>query len=167
LIAQGVNPFRSERFVIVKNSSHRDEAVRPGPSVIISTSGMMEGGPVVEYFKQLAEDEKNMLLFVSYQVAGTLGRRILDGAREILIPSLEGKLEAVRVRMRVEKIEGFSGHSDHPQLLAFIKKLQRLVKNVFLVHGEPEKISLLSSSIRRNLKVPARPLRLLQSIPVT
>ena len=164
LINQGINPFRSEQFVIVKNSSQREEAIREGPCVIISTSGMMEGGPVIEYFRNLAGDSRNMLLFVSYQVSGTLGRRILDGAKNILLPSAEGKMESISVNCKVFKIEGFSGHSDFNQLLAFVKKIQRLIKNLYLVHGESEKIMSLSQSIRKTVHVNARPLKLLQTV---
>ena len=119
---------------------------------------------MIEYFRNLAGDSRNMLLFVSYQVSGTLGRRILDGAKNILLPSAEGKMESISVNCKVFKIEGFSGHSDFNQLLAFVKKIQRLIKNLYLVHGESEKIMSLSQSIRKTVHVNARPLKLLQTV---
>lgn len=164
LITQGINPFRSEQFVVVKNSSVREEALSEGPCVIISTSGMMEGGPVIEYFRNLAGDSRNLLLFVSYQVAGTLGRRILDGSRNIILPSYEGKMQSVTVNCKVSKIEGFSGHSDRKQLLAFARKIGKMTRSIYLVHGESEKVSALSQALRRMLRLNAKPLRNLQSI---
>ena len=83
------NPFDSEYFTNVEHPDAREEGLREGsPCIIIATSGMLEGGPVLEYFKNIAPDKKNKILFVSYQVNGTLGRRVLDGARQV---SLLGK----------------------------------------------------------------------------
>ncbi len=162
LINQGINPFRSEQFVIVKNQSGREEALKKGPCIILSTSGMMEGGPVIEYFRNLANDPKNMILFVSYQVAGTLGRRILDGSRNIILPSYEGKMESITVNCRVSRIEGFSGHSDRRQLLAFVRKMSRLTRNIYLVHGESEKTKELAYVIKKITNIDAKPLKNLQ-----
>ncbi|MFQ6076819.1 MAG: beta-CASP ribonuclease aCPSF1 [Candidatus Bathyarchaeia archaeon] len=80
---QGINPFQSEYFVNVNHPSTRQEIIEGEPSIILTTSGMLEGGPSIEYFKHLAPDERNMMLFVSYQIRGTLGRRVRSGAREV------------------------------------------------------------------------------------
>ena len=76
------NPFDSEYFTNIDHPDGREEAMREGtPCIILATSGMLEGGPVLEYFKNIAPHKKNKILFVSYQVNGTLGRRVLEGAK--------------------------------------------------------------------------------------
>jgi KH/beta-lactamase-domain protein len=149
------NPFTSAYFTIVENTSAREEALRDGPAIIMATSGMLEGGPVIEYFRSIAKDGRNKILFVSYQVNGTLGRRVLDGARQVSLINKEGKIEFIDIHAQVEKIEGFSGHSDYNQLMAYVNKLRPKLKRVMVNHGERKKVENLASSIARVLKVPA------------
>ncbi len=149
------NPFTSAYFTIVENTSTREEALRDGPAIIMATSGMLEGGPVIEYFRSIAKDGRNKILFVSYQVNGTLGRRVLDGARQVSLINKEGKIEFIDIHAQVEKIEGFSGHSDYNQLMAYVNKLRPKLKRVMVNHGERKKVENLASSIARVLKVPA------------
>ena len=78
------NPFDSEYFTNIEHADSRDEPLREdSPCIVIATSGMLEGGPVLEYFRNFAPDKRNKILFVSYQVNGTLGRRVMDGARQV------------------------------------------------------------------------------------
>ncbi len=149
------NPFTSEYFTIVENTSTREEALRDGPAIIMATSGMLEGGPVIEYFRSIAKDGRNKILFVSYQVNGTLGRRVLDGARQVSLINKEGKIEFIDIHAQVEKIEGFSGHSDYNQLMAYVNKLRPKLKRVMVNHGERKKVENLASSIARILKIQA------------
>ncbi|MEC8529820.1 MAG: beta-CASP ribonuclease aCPSF1, partial [Thermoproteota archaeon] len=80
------NPFDSEYFTNIEHADGRDEPLREDtPCIVIATSGMLEGGPVLEYFRNFAPNPKNKILFVSYQVNGTLGRRVMDGARQVTI----------------------------------------------------------------------------------
>ncbi|MCS7142643.1 MAG: beta-CASP ribonuclease aCPSF1 [Aigarchaeota archaeon] len=138
------NVFLSEYFTIIKSHQQREEVLTSKePSIILATSGMLEGGPVLKYFRELAGDEKNSLLFVSYQVEGTLGRRLLNGAREINLVDETGKQELLRVAMDVEKVEGFSGHSSRQQLLNYIRRVTPKPRKILLVHGEREAINSL------------------------
>jgi len=146
---QGENPFITENFTIIGHPREREEVFSSGPAVVLATSGMLEGGPSVIYFRELASNEKNKVIFVSYQVAGTLGRRVLDGAKEISIQDEEGKLKMVQVNMSVNKIEGFSGHSDYNQLLNYISRFRGRVQKVIIVHGEKSKIVNLAESVNR------------------
>lgn len=144
---QEENPFTSKYFELIKNGSLRGEVLESGPCVIIATSGMLTGGPAVEYFRILAEDERNSIIFTSYQAQNTLGRRIKDGEKEVYVPTEKGE-ELVRVNMKVYSAEGFSGHSDRTQLIDYILRLPVKPRNVILVHGESSKLSALRNGIR-------------------
>ena len=78
------------------------------PCIIIATSGMLEGGPVLDYFRNVAPESKNKILFVSYQVNGTLGRRVMDGAKQVSILGKDGKIEVVSINCSTERLDGFS-----------------------------------------------------------
>jgi len=150
------NPFDSEYFTNVEHPDAREEPLREGsPAIIIATSGMLEGGPVLEYFKNIAPDKKNKILFVSYQVNGTLGRRVLDGSRQVSLIGREGKVEVVNINCGIERLDGFSGHSDYNQLISFVHKLRPKLRRVLVNHGERRKSENLSMSIRRMFRIPA------------
>ncbi|MEM1666652.1 MAG: beta-CASP ribonuclease aCPSF1 [Nitrososphaerota archaeon] len=141
------NVFMSDYFTPVRSHSQRDEALNAkGPAIVISTSGMLEGGPVLNYLKEFANDEKNMLIFVSYQVEGTLGRKLLKGIREVSFIDEKGKTEVLNIKLRIEKVDGFSGHSSRQQLLNYLKKFTPKPKNVILLHGEAKAIESLAES---------------------
>jgi KH/beta-lactamase-domain protein len=166
ILDQGINPFSSEHFVIVDDPSLREEALGKGPCIIVSTSGMLEGGPVLEYLKYVAGDERNMILFSSYQVSGTLGRRILNGTKNIIMTRGD-KMQTIEIKAEIRRIEGFSGHSDRRQLISYIKKISPMTKNLFLVHGEPEKSLSLAKAAKRMVHGNVWPLRNLQTVPLT
>jgi len=149
------NPFDSEYFTNVEHPDAREEPLREGtPCIIIATSGMLEGGPVLEYFKNIAPNKKNKILFVSYQVNGTLGRRVLEGAKQVSLIGREGKVEVVSIECGIERLDGFSGHSDYNQLISFVHKLRPKLRRVLVNHGERRKSENLSMSIRRMLRIP-------------
>jgi len=148
------NPFDSEYFTNIEHADGRDEPLRDdSPCIIIATSGMLEGGPVLEYFRNLAPEKRNKILFVSYQVNGTLGRRVMDGVRQVSILGKEGKVEVVSINCATEKLEGFSGHSDYNQLMSYVHRLRPKLRRVLVNHGERRKSENLSSSIRRMYRV--------------
>ncbi|MDP3779962.1 MAG: beta-CASP ribonuclease aCPSF1 [Nitrosopumilaceae archaeon] len=150
------NPFDSEYFTNIEHGDAREEPLRDGtPCIIMATSGMLEGGPVLEYLKSIAPQKKNKIVFVSYQVNGTLGRRVLDGAKQVSMLGKEGKVEVVNVECGVEKLDGFSGHSDYNQLMSFIHKLRPKLRRVLVNHGERRKSENLAMSIRRMYRLPA------------
>ena len=149
------NPFDSEYFTNVEHPDAREEPLRDNsPAIIIATSGMLEGGPVLEYFRNIAPDKKNKILFVSYQVNGTLGRRVLEGAKQVSLIGREGKVEVVTIECGIERLDGFSGHSDYNQLISFVHKLRPKLRKVLVNHGERRKSENLSMSIRRMFRVP-------------
>ncbi len=150
------NPFDSEYFTNVEHSDNREEALRDdSPCIILATSGMLEGGPVLEYFKHIAPDKNNKILFVSYQVNGTLGRRVLDGSRQVSLLGNAGKVEVVNINCKMEKLDGFSGHSDYNQLISFVQKLRPKLRRVLVNHGERRKSENLAMTIRRMFRIPS------------
>lgn len=163
----GFDPFLADWYTVVDSPRRRSEIVQEkGPSVILATSGMLEGGPSIYYFSELAEDPANKILFVSYQVPGTTGRRVLDSpSREIsLFDPGTGRVRVIRVNAAVERIEGFSGHSDFNQLTRYVSRLQRKVRRVLVVHGERKKAEEFALHLQQHLKLNAYAPQLLESI---
>jgi hypothetical protein len=144
------NVFLSEYFTIVKSHQHRDEILQSRePSIIIATSGMLEGGPVLKYFREFAGDGKNLLLFVSYQVEGTLGRKLLKGMNEVQMINEDGKQEIVKVALEIQKVDGFSGHSSRQQIINYIRRISPKPKQILFVHGEPESTTSIASTVKK------------------
>ena len=117
------------------------------PCIIISTSGMVQGGPVLQYLK-LLKHPKNKIILTGYQAEGTIGRQLEDGAEEIT--PFKNKLP---IRGEVVKIE-FSAHGDYNSLIRYLKKIPK-PKKVFVMHGERYQALSLAMTIWKNFKVPA------------
>jgi KH/beta-lactamase-domain protein len=155
ILYDGINPFQSDYFTIVEHPSVRQEIIDGEPCIIMATSGMLEGGPVIEYFKSLAEDEKNTIIFVSYQIEGTTGRRVQKGLPDVTMINNEGKMGVVKVRLQVESIEGFSGHSDRRQIINYITHLKPKPERVIVCHGERAKCLSIANFIQRRCGIQA------------
>lgn len=121
------DPFKSVMFHQPKTKTREDVFNEPG--IIVSTSGMLSGGPALIYLKRMASDPKNKIIFVGYQAEGTLGRKIVNGERKITLGDSE-----IEMKMKVDEVR-ISGHADYNELLQFIKSVKGL-KRIFLVHGE-------------------------------
>ena len=146
------NVFMSEYFTPIKSIQHRDEVLNMRePAIIMATSGMLEGGPILTYLKEFASDDRNILIFVSYQVEGTLGRKLLKGVREFHLMGERGKTELVNVKLKIVKVDGFSGHSSRQQLLGYLKAFQPKPRNLILVHGEYDAVTSLARSASKVL----------------
>jgi KH/beta-lactamase-domain protein len=139
MIYNDENPFTSENIHVIRGEA-REDVIEKKPAIILATSGMLTGGPVLDYLRMLADDENSSLVFVSYQVEGTLGRKILGGLRKITFSDPSGKAITKDLKMQVYRVEGFSGHSDRRQLEAFIRRMEPTPKTVILNHGETSKI---------------------------
>jgi hypothetical protein len=151
-VSQGINPFQSEYFTVISGGKREDVLNDENPGIVMATSGMLEGGPSVEYFKELAPNPKNKIMFVSYQINGTLGRRVLDGAMsEVSMMDRTGKVKVVPVRCQTQKIDGFSGHSDFNQIMNFVSRVKP--KRVLVNHGEKSKSENVASAIYSRLKI--------------
>jgi hypothetical protein len=155
ILHEGINPFQSDYFTKVEHPSAREEIIAGEPCIVMATAGMLEGGPIIEYFKRLAADDRNTIIFVSYQIEGTLGRRIQKGLPEAPIMTPEGKLEMVKVALKIDSIEGFSGHSDRKQIVAYIQRLTPHPEKLIVCHGEKAKTLSIANLFQRKYKVDA------------
>ncbi len=114
-----------------------------GPAVIMATSGMCTAGRIKHHLLQTIGRPECTILFVGYQAAGTLGRQILDGNREVRILG-----RSMWVRARIAAINGFSGHADHRALLAWVDHFTAPPRQVFVTHGELESSQALAAELR-------------------
>jgi metallo-beta-lactamase family protein len=144
ILAQKRHPLRTTSM---STASSRDESKRlnhmHGPRIIVSASGMMTGGRVLHHAMRILPDEKATVVFVGYQAAGTTGRRIIEGEREVKIMK-----NWVPVKCHVEIVEGFSAHADWKGILRWLSGLHHPPKMVFLTHGEPEGATALAAHIK-------------------
>ncbi|MFP4567944.1 MAG: beta-CASP ribonuclease aCPSF1 [Candidatus Woesearchaeota archaeon] len=146
------NPFLNKNIKQVGSQKERRYIIEEeGPCIILATSGMLQGGPSVEYLKGLGEDKKHALVFSCYQGEGTLGRRIQRGEREILFREGQ-KDEVLNIKLDVLKIE-ISGHADRRELMNFISKLNPRPKRVLVNHGESNRCLDLASSIHKQFRM--------------
>ena len=155
ILHEEVNPFQSDYFTIVEHPSVRQSIIEGEPCIVLATSGMLEGGPVIEYFKSWAADERNTIIFVSYQIEGTMGKRVQKGVSEVTTMDNDGKMGVAQVKLQVESIEGFSGHSDRRQLVSYLTHLKPKPERVFLCHGERSKIMNIAHFIDNKAGIPA------------
>jgi len=139
------NPFLSDIFKHIAGQKEMKEVLEGGPCVILATSGMLNAGASVEYFKELASDERNSLIIVSYQGPGTIGRRVQNGEKEIAFDTNN----IVPVNLSIHTLSGFSGHSSRKQLLNFVHRLDPKPKKIIIVHGESSKCLDLASTIHK------------------
>ncbi len=159
------NPFLAPYFKRVGSQKERLQIVEEeGPCVILATSGMLVGGPSVEYLKHLAENPKNSLVFTSYQAEGSLGKRIREGEREFSFMS-GMKQETVKVNMEIHRVE-VSDHSDRKQLMNFVGRCEPRPKKAILVHGEVSRMLDLASSLHRTYRIETVAPRNLESVRV-
>lgn len=141
-IFQDNNPFTSEMFKRVGSPAERKEVLEGGPCIIIATSGMLVGGASVEYFKNLASNPNNLIVFGCYQAIGSLGRQVQEGGKEFHIDG-----EKVVVNMQVETLNGFSAHSGRNELLQYISRMVPKPKKIIINHGEISKSLDLASTL--------------------
>ncbi|RKY23331.1 MAG: hypothetical protein DRP62_06135 [Planctomycetota bacterium] len=151
-IFQGENPFTNDIFKRITTTQEREKAWDEKPCVIISTSGSLIGGPVMEHLKALGEDPKNSLIFVSYQFEGSLGRRIQKGWREIPVVN-NGKTSMMKLEAEVKTIEGLSAHSDRNQLINYVGRLKSRPERILVCHGDNTKPVNLARSLYKLFKI--------------
>ncbi len=121
-----------------------------GPKIIIAGSGMSTAGRIIGHEEHFLPDPHSTLLLMGYQAVGTLGRKIEEGNKKVMIDDKE-----VVIRAHIEKIDGFSGHADSNALVEFVSHTEKTVKKVFVAMGEPQSQIFLAQRLRDELGVDA------------
>ncbi|MBM3789006.1 MAG: MBL fold metallo-hydrolase [Acidobacteria bacterium] len=134
------------QFARTPEESRRLNDVRY-PCIVISASGMATGGRILHHLKHRLPDHRNTVLFVGFQAAGTRGRLLIEGARQVKIHG-----EHIPVRARIRVLESFSRHADYTEILRWLETFPYAPQKVFVVHGEPEASAALADRIRRSLR---------------
>ncbi len=151
LLSRGVDPIT---FPDLKLAVSSQESININfdttPKVILSASGMCEAGRIRHHLKHNLWREESTVLFVGYQSAGTIGRKLLDGADTV---KLFG--EEITVRAQIESLAGISGHGDRDILLHWLGAMGKPPKQVFVNHGEDEVCDAFADTIARALSYPA------------
>jgi len=133
------DPFKS-KFFHTPHTKDRSDVLERGSAIIVSTSGMLTGGPVLHYLEKLAGDSRNLLMLVGYQAEGTRGRMLLEGEKHLKIDDKE-----IEIKMQVEQAH-FSAHADYRGLLDIVRSIKKL-RRVFVIHGEGDKTKKLGEAI--------------------
>jgi KH/beta-lactamase-domain protein len=143
------NPFLADQFNhIDAGEDERREVADGDPSIVLSTSGMVEGGPIMSWLEHLGKDSDSTLTFVGYQAQGTLGRAIQSGRDEIPFGNdRTGRSKTLTLRMDVETVDGFSGHADRQGLENFVRTMNPRPEKVLCVHGDESSAQDLSSAL--------------------
>jgi len=160
-IFQDNNPFTSSILKRVGSPTERKEVIEGGPCIIIATSGMLVGGASVEYFRNLADNPKNLLIFGCYQAPMSLGGKVTAGEKVVRI---EESGETVEVKMRVETMYGLSPHSGRNELVQYINRMNPRPKKIIINHGEVSKSLDLASSLYKMNRVETTVPRNLETI---
>jgi metallo-beta-lactamase family protein len=146
--AAEIRRFFTARFQPVSSAQQSSELVRSKiPSIVVSASGMATGGRVLYHLLGALPDKRSTVLFVGYQAAGTRGRQLVDGAREVKI---RGQL--VPVHARIEKIDSMSAHADSQETLRWLGGFKTPPRMTYLVHGEPVPMDALKATLESQLK---------------
>ena len=163
LAGRGINPILFPSLVTV-TSQEDSKALnsRKESSVIISSSGMCEGGRIRHHLKHNIWRSASTILFVGYQAEGTLGRKIVDGADTV---SLFGEEVCVNAEIRI--LKGTSGHADQKGLLSWASAFDPKPKGIFVVHGEKECAEYFASKLSHELGIRAYAPALLEQVDLS
>jgi len=160
LIFQDNNPFLSDIFKRIGSPTERKNVIEGGPCIIVATSGMLVGGASVEYLRHLADNPKNLLVFGCFQGAGSLGRQIQEGNKDV---TFEGG-DRVKINIQVETLDGLSAHSGRNELLQYINRMNPKPKKIIINHGEISRCLDLASTIHRANRIETTVPRNLETI---
>jgi predicted metal-dependent RNase len=142
------NPFLVDEFNHIDGGEEeRQEVADSGPCIILSTSGMVEGGPIMSWLRHVGGQDDGTMVFVGYQAQGTLGRRIQNGWTDIPVSDGGGRANTVTLNMDVETVDGFSGHADRQGLENFVRTMNPRPEKVLCVHGDEKSTQDLSSAL--------------------
>ncbi|HVG18281.1 MAG TPA: MBL fold metallo-hydrolase [Blastocatellia bacterium] len=141
------NPLATRNFSLVQGrGGSKALDADNGPAIIISASGMATGGRVLHHLAHYLPDPRSSVIFVGYQGAGTRGRRLQDGEKEVKIHG-----EMVKVNAHIESISSLSAHADAAEILRWLGGFKRPPRTTFIIHGEPDSAEALRDKIVKEL----------------
>lgn len=139
--------FCTERFRVIGSAEESKQLTSSrAPSIVISASGMAEGGRVLHHLKAALPDAKNTVLFAGYQAAGTRGRRLVDGEKTV---KMHGAW--IPVAARIERLDSMSAHADGNEIMRWLGGFTAPPEQTFIVHGEPTAQDTLGRRIQAEL----------------
>lgn len=142
-----VYAFATTRFQTVSSPQQSKELTASRrPAIVISSSGMATGGRVLHHLAAALPDQRNTVLFVGYQAAGTRGRQLIDGMKEVRIHG-----HSIAVNASIAKIDSMSAHADRGEILRWLGTLPSAPRRLCLVHGEPQPMDQLKALIKDRL----------------
>ena len=155
-----VSVFATERLTVVE-TLEQSKAVRqtPGSAIVIAASGMATGGRVLHHLLSALPDPRNTVMFVGFQGAGTRGRQLVDGAKQI---KMLGQI--VSVNAKIERLDSMSAHADAGEILRWLKGFTGAPKMTYIVHGEPVAAEALEKKIQAELKWPTHIAKYLERV---
>lgn len=161
ILHKGKNPFIDPRLHGIGSQKERELVLNSNePAIIISTSGMLMGGPAIEYLQVMCNNPNNMLLFVGYQAEGTLGKRIQKGWKEIQLDN--GKM--LEMNMEVATVSGLGGHSDQHQILDYLQHFKNKPRKIIVNHGDAKAAVDFARTIHRLYRIESVAPRNLETI---
>ncbi|MFP9193041.1 beta-CASP ribonuclease aCPSF1 [Natrialbaceae archaeon A-CW1-1] len=154
ILHEDENPFIADQFRQVDGGQEMREEIASGdPCIILSTSGMVTGGPIMSWLELLGPNPDNTLLFVGYQAEGTLGRRIQSGHTEVTMNGGRDRSNRLTLEFRIESVSGFSGHADRAGLEQYVGEMNPRPESILCVHGDEQATDQLSSALYQEYNV--------------
>ncbi len=152
-LRHGEDPFGFQRLQYIRDAAESKKLNDlHGPFVVISASGMCEQGRILHHLRNNIEDPRDTILITGFMAQDTLGRKLVEKWKEVLIFG-----EPMRVRAEISSLDELSGHADQRELLHWIEPLVPTLKKVFLVHGEPEQAATLAKVLHSTYGLEAVP----------
>lgn len=156
-LQNGMNPFLFDRLHFTESVEESMALMREDkPHIVLSASGMCEGGRILHHLRYKIHNEKNTILIVGYMAAHTLGRRLLEkgleyeqNGRKTEPPLMRFMGKEYPLRARVVSLDGFSAHADRDEMLRFLKESNLEVKRIALVHGEEDQMDAFAETLKK------------------
>ncbi|MFP4158087.1 MAG: MBL fold metallo-hydrolase RNA specificity domain-containing protein [Desulfobacterales bacterium] len=156
-LQEGMNPFLFDRLHFTESVEDSMALMREkNPHIVLSASGMCEGGRILHHLRYKIHDEKNTILIVGYMAAHTLGRRLLEkgleyeqGGRKTEPPMMRFMGKEYPLKARVVSLDGFSAHADRDEMLRFLRESNLRVKRIALVHGEEDQMDSFAGTLKK------------------
>jgi metallo-beta-lactamase family protein len=146
-LLDGPDPFTPEGLIEVRDVEGSKELDQSrAPKIIVSAAGMATGGRVLHHLARFLPDHRSSVVLVGFQAAGTRGRALAEGARQVKLLG-----HYIRVRAEVVDLPSFSVHADHDELLDWLGTAPREPSAVYVVHGEPDGTAALADAVGERL----------------